>query len=89
MLITRSQEEAVSFKVMLKGDGGDEASLTNLNAGRDKILFYYRRVNCAINNDIRHKIVYCLLVKRGMVFCYIFAGIGDDSRIFRFLVQMR
>lgn len=44
---------------------GDEASLTNLNAGRDKILFYYRRVNCAINNDIRHKIVYYLVVKRG------------------------
>lgn len=43
---------------------GDEASLTNLNAGRDKILFYYRRVNCAINNDIRHKIVYYLVVKR-------------------------
>lgn len=44
---------------------GDGASLTNLNAGRDKILFYYRRINCAINNDIRHEIVYYLVVKKG------------------------
>lgn len=44
---------------------GDGASLTNLNAGRDKILFYYRRINCAINNDIRRKIVYYLVVKKG------------------------
>lgn len=49
---------------MLRGMG-DGTSLTNLNAGRDKILFYYRRINCAINNDIRHEIVYYLVVKKG------------------------
>lgn len=69
---------------------GDEASLTNLNAGRDKILFYYRRVNCAINNDMRQdSILFGRKKTREAVwFCYIFSGIrDDDSRVFRLLAS--
>lgn len=58
---------------------GDGASLTNLNAGRDKILFYYRRINCAIKILFGRK-----KGREDAWFCYIFAGIGDDSGIISF-----
>lgn len=76
-----------------------KASLTNLNAGRDKDLFYYQRINCAINNDRRQDSILLshkrrergtrLLSSRcrGSLFCYIFSGRKAQSNQENFYIS--